>query len=244
VDLAWQKVCRPVDLGGLGLPDLTLQGFVLRIRWLWLKRTDPNRPWSRLPEGSDNTIEAMFAASLSVEVGSGLNSFFWTDKWIDGRCIADLAPALLSAVRPHTRKVRTIAQGLFNNSWALDISGALTVQVILDYLLVWDIIRQRQQPLNLNTPDIFRWKWTADGQFTTASAYRPFFFGQQAIPGAKELTKTRAPGRCKFFFWLAIHDRCWTGDRRKRHDLQDVDNCTFCDQHSETISSSDKMCAG
>jgi len=39
-----------------------------------------------------------------------------------------------------------------------------------------------------------------------------------------------------FFFWLAIHDRCWTGDRRKRHNLQDVDNCTFCDQQSETIS--------
>ena len=97
-------------------------------------------------------------------------------------------------------------------------------------------VRQRQQPLNLNTADIFRWKWTADGQFTTASAYRAFFLGQQAIPGAKELTKTRAPVRCKFFFWLAIHDRCWTGDRRKRHNLQDVDNCTFCDQQSETIS--------
>ena len=175
MDLAWQKVRRPVDLGGLGLPDLTLQGFVLRIRWLWLKRTDPNRPWSRLPEGSDNTIEAMFAASLSVEVGNGLNSFFWTDKWIDGHSIADLDPALLNAVRPHARKVRTVAQGLFNNTWGLDITGALTVQVILDYLLIWDIIRQRQQPLNLNAPDIFRWKWTADGQFTTASAYKAFF---------------------------------------------------------------------
>ena len=67
-------------------------------------------------------------------------------------------------------------------------------------------VRQRQQPLNLNTADIFRWKWTADGQFTTASAYRAFFLEQQAIPGAKELTKTRAPGQCNFFF-LACYSR-------------------------------------
>ena len=51
--LAWPKVCRPADLGGLGLPDLTIQGCALRMRWLWLKRTDPNRPWSRLPENSN-----------------------------------------------------------------------------------------------------------------------------------------------------------------------------------------------
>jgi hypothetical protein len=90
--------------------------------------------------------------------------------------------------------------------------------------------------LNAGTEDRFRWKWTADGQFSTASAYRAFFIGQHAVPGAKVLTKARAPGRCKFFIWLALHDRCWTGARRKRHNLQDKDNGTFCDQHSETIS--------
>jgi len=42
--LAWPKVCRPLDLGGLGIPDLRLQGYALRMRWLWAKRTDPNKP--------------------------------------------------------------------------------------------------------------------------------------------------------------------------------------------------------
>ena len=61
--LAWPKVCRPADLGGLGLPDLTIQGCALRMRWLWLKRTNPNRPWSRLPENSETVVDAMFNAS-------------------------------------------------------------------------------------------------------------------------------------------------------------------------------------
>jgi hypothetical protein len=130
--LAWPKVCRPADLGGLGLPDLTLQGYPLRMRWLWLKRTDPSRPWSCLPVNSESPVDTLFAASVTVEIGNGWRSFFRTDKWIDGRSIADLAPALLNAVRPHACKTRTVAQGLENNGWARDITGALTVQVIID----------------------------------------------------------------------------------------------------------------
>jgi hypothetical protein len=97
------------------------------MRWLWLKRTDPSRPWSCLPAKTESLGEALFAVSIIVEVGDGLHSFFWTDKWIDGRSIADIAPALLNAVRPQVRRTKTVAQGLENNAWARDITGALTV---------------------------------------------------------------------------------------------------------------------
>ena len=40
--------CRPPELGGLGFLDLQLFGYALRMRWLWLSRTDDNRPWSQL----------------------------------------------------------------------------------------------------------------------------------------------------------------------------------------------------
>jgi len=66
-----------------------------------------------------------------------------------------------------------------------DISGALTVQVILDYLRIWDMVESTQ--LQSSTPDRFLWKWTADHVFTTASAYRAFFLGQTAVAGAKIL---------------------------------------------------------
>jgi len=47
--------------------------------------------------------------------------------------------------------------------------------------------------------------------------------------------KTRAPGKCKFFMWLVLHDRCWTAIRRKLHGLQNDDTCVLCCQLSETI---------
>ena len=37
--LAWSGVCRPAELGGLGIMDLNLFGYALRMRWLWFKIT-------------------------------------------------------------------------------------------------------------------------------------------------------------------------------------------------------------
>ena len=120
------KVVRPIAASGI----------CLRMRWLWHQRTDPNRPWSLLPERHEEIVHAMSQASISVQVGSGLRTFFWTDRWIQGRSIAEIAPALLAAVRPAARKRRAVAQGLQLRTWVRDITAALTVQVLIEYLQI------------------------------------------------------------------------------------------------------------
>jgi len=47
-----------------------------------------------------------------------------------------------------------------NNSWVKYIKGALTVQVILDFLLIWDATRNIM--LQPDVQDKFLWRWTAD----------------------------------------------------------------------------------
>lgn len=131
------------------------------------------------------------------------------------------------------RKTRTVDDALQDRRWVKDITGGLTVQVILDYLFIWEKIRNRS--VDATVEDRPLWKWTADNTFTTASAYQAFFLRQHSIPGAKILSKTRAPGKCKFFIWLALHGRCWTMAGRKKHNLQDDDTCVLCGQESETI---------
>jgi hypothetical protein len=39
----------------------------------------------------------------------------------------------------------------------------------------------------------------------------------------------------KFFFWLAMQDRCWTHNRRHRHGISDDATCTLCLQLDESI---------
>jgi hypothetical protein len=85
--VAWPKVTRSIELGGLGVPDLAMLGHALHLRWAWLAHDDPSRSWSTLPSKGDKVEQALFEASASVIVGSGVDTWFWRDKWPDGQSI-------------------------------------------------------------------------------------------------------------------------------------------------------------
>jgi hypothetical protein len=58
--VAWRSICKPKKFGGLGVRDLRLQGLALRVRWHWLRRTDPERPWQGLPGLNDPEAAGVF----------------------------------------------------------------------------------------------------------------------------------------------------------------------------------------
>jgi hypothetical protein len=80
--VSWQQICTPVCYGGLGVKDLRLQGIALRVRWEWLRRTDPERPWQGLHMLHDDKAVAVFNSLVCIKVGDGANTMFWTDRWI------------------------------------------------------------------------------------------------------------------------------------------------------------------
>jgi hypothetical protein len=41
--IAWPKVCRAKELGELGISDLKSLSITLRVRWPWLKKSEPNK---------------------------------------------------------------------------------------------------------------------------------------------------------------------------------------------------------
>lgn len=41
----WKRVCRPKDLGGLGVMDLQQFASALRLTWLWNEWVAPEKPW-------------------------------------------------------------------------------------------------------------------------------------------------------------------------------------------------------
>jgi hypothetical protein len=73
--------------------------WALRIYWLWLKKTDPNRSWVGLDDLHihPNAV-ALFNIALESQVKDGRNTLFWKDKWLMGCCLEDLAPAVVAAV--------------------------------------------------------------------------------------------------------------------------------------------------
>ena len=171
--LSWPRVCRPTDFGGLGLLDLQRFGYALRMRWLWLKRAEGNRSWQDLPTKEEPIVQAMFQESIYFELGDGNMALFWSDRWLQGQSLLDVAPCLCNAVDTRVRKRRTVAHALQNNCWISDISGALTVQVLIEYLRVWDLTHDIH--LLTGHRDKLCWKWTAEKIFSTSSAYSAFF---------------------------------------------------------------------
>jgi len=71
-------------------------------------------------------VIAVFQAATVFMLGNGESTFFWTDRWLDGRNIEDAAPAVFAAVK--ARKWRaTVAEALHNNAWIRHITGSLTM---------------------------------------------------------------------------------------------------------------------
>lgn len=87
--LAWQRVTRPKDMGGLGISDLCNLARALRARWPWLQKTDPNRPWSEFTFQVCAVVQSLMAVAVFTRVGNGANTLFWQDRWINGKGIKD-----------------------------------------------------------------------------------------------------------------------------------------------------------
>ncbi|KAE8819242.1 Serine/threonine-protein kinase CTR1 [Hordeum vulgare] len=82
--VAWSQVFRPTRFGGLGIKDLRLQAIALRVRWDWLKRADPNRPWQGLKLMDDEAASLVLNSLVKIIVGNGARVLFWKDRWIHG----------------------------------------------------------------------------------------------------------------------------------------------------------------
>jgi hypothetical protein len=173
--VAWSRVQRPLHLGGLGIMDLRLLGIALRARWLWLHYSDPDRSWAVLPPSEDAMTVAFFNASIQMTLGSGEALFFWTDLWLQDMRLADIALELRVVVAPRLHKRHLVACVLRDNSWTHDITGTLTVPVLLQYLDVWPRLRLVQ--LRLEVADSFTWRWEGSDAYSYRSFYKALCSG-------------------------------------------------------------------
>ena len=189
--VAWERACRPIELGGLGIHNLETFGWALRMRWLWLSKTDPKRPWAAFNIKVHPNVTAMFAISVSFLVGNGRSTLFWKDRWFHGKPIEDLAPALVPFVSKRARSRRTVHEAMQDLHWVSDIGGGLSVPAIVDYLKLWDALENVQ--LLEDQPDQHLWTPKSSGSYSAHSAYARFFVGSTTFEPSKRLWKSWAP---------------------------------------------------
>jgi hypothetical protein len=69
----------------LGILDLDKFARALRLRWLWLEWTAPDKPWVGLETPNDEVDQILFCAATKVTIGHGHKASFWSSSWLDAR---------------------------------------------------------------------------------------------------------------------------------------------------------------
>jgi hypothetical protein len=77
--------------------------------------------------------------AVETKVGNGVDTKFWTDQWLHGRNVGELALNLFQLTPKRARRQRSVSQALSNRRRVADIQGALTVQVVVEYLKLLDV---------------------------------------------------------------------------------------------------------
>lgn len=71
------------------------------------------------------------------------------------------------------------------------------------------------------------WRFDASGSYSTKFVYRAYFTSSVTFEPWRRLWKSWAPGKCKFFIWLAIRNRCWMADRLACRGLSHLEKCSL-----------------
>jgi hypothetical protein len=238
----WEKVQRHIEYGGLGIHNLELLGCALRILWLWAQKTEWDRPWAGLPISIPRKAQGLFDVAVDAIVGNGEHILFWTDRWLDGHTMAEIAPNLIKTAGKRTAKPRTVAQATQNRRWVGDINGALTIEVLIEYLHIWDLVDGLL--LQPDVQDRYTWKLSHDGIATAKLHIGPPFGNHHVRTLGRRIWKTWA------HYWnrtLCLVSRtlgkrpktlgkpfaeCHTrqsGDGKKSNDKADFAECPFSD---------------
>ena len=108
----WEKVCKPKELGGFGILNLTNFASALRLRWLLFEWSDDPKPLRRLGNPCSSHDHELFVAATKVNIGNGEKAIFWEPSWFDGMRPKDIAPLIFDIAK---KKKCTVRKALEND---------------------------------------------------------------------------------------------------------------------------------
>jgi hypothetical protein len=127
--------------------------------------------------------------------------FFWSDRWLEGKTISDLASNLIKIIPKRAITQPTVAQALVDHHMVSDINGTLTVSVLRECLYIWELVDGLI--LQPGVADQHWWKFTKSGQYSCKSAINAFILGRVLLSRlGKGFGKAGSPYDANFSFGL------------------------------------------
>ncbi|OMO56897.1 reverse transcriptase [Corchorus capsularis] len=249
----WEEVCKPKVYGGLGLRSMELHNRVLLQRTAWRFISEPNSLWVRLLKSKygipDDVISFVsshgtkpvwsyswrglfgalkdLASGLKWRIGDGFTARFWIDRWLEKPIVDSLDEIPLYVDEDVRVKEFILASGAWNSEF---LFAQLPLDVALQVL---------GYPLPMVDPreDSYVWAATANGKFTTRSAYSNLLNdkGVELVGDWRWIWRLSIPARWVYFIWLARRERLVTKGLRFSWGLDMDALCPLCGSAVEDV---------
>ncbi|BFG35644.1 hypothetical protein CerSpe_219180 [Prunus speciosa] len=256
--LAWDKLCQPKDLGGLGFRDLYAFNLAMLAKQGWRLIQYPNSLIANVlrakyfhdksflevpvPENSSYVWKSICAARKILlqgsrwQVGSGAEIDIWKDPWVP-------RPSTFRVIspKPHGCAVTKV------NEFILDHPRRWNVSLLSNLLYPPDVDVIRTIPLSFHhRDDALIWHFDKKGQFTVKSAYKvarmvldPRTVASSSTEngfskGWTALWKAKIPGKIKLFWWRACNGILPTKDNLWKRKIHLDTCCDLCGAEMES----------
>jgi hypothetical protein len=103
-----------------------------------------------------------------------------------------------------TRKKITVAQAMVNGRWKRGLQKITTTSEINQNVRLWSMLRDYQLT---DHADEISWWFSANGKYSTRSAYCMQFLGSYAEFDWDQVWKLKAEPKYKFFGWLFLQNK-------------------------------------
>jgi hypothetical protein len=140
-----------------------------------------------LPIQVHQSVKAFFSVAIISVLGNGQSTLFWTDNWVHGLNLARLVPHLYGAVSKRAKKI-SVFDAVTNMRWVSNIRGALKVNVLAEYLGVWDLVSHLV--LQSEVEDTHIWRFSTSGKYSAKSANEAMFIGSIQFRPWERIWKT------------------------------------------------------
>ncbi|KAL8525193.1 hypothetical protein ACS0TY_014713 [Phlomoides rotata] len=251
----WNNICKSKALGGLDVKDLTCFNLTLLGKWVWRFLREGDSLWARVVRprwgklwGSferrgmrgrgiklggwwGEILKAIgehngwFCGGLERVVGSGEDTGFWDDVWIEG---GDPVSSFGRWGENGWSWEWRWRRGLFDRELPM-----------LDELLS---VVNRYTP-NQGVKDTWKWNRAPNGVYSTKTAYEWIMRSkegeaQQELEEFKLIWNSFSPSKVRMHAWRILWDRIPTTTkliRRNAISPNTSTTCTFCKQETETV---------
>ncbi|CAJ2637186.1 unnamed protein product [Trifolium pratense] len=219
VTVSWNKMCSPIDEGGLGIRSLSNLNKASNLKLFWELFNSDNQwanllrsrvvrkngfikhhIYSSLWSGFKNQ-DHLIAQNTRWLVGNGNNINFWLHNWSG----VQLVNFLQIPQHLHHFLHAKVSDFILNHQWIVPLDLQAAYPTLLPYLNQFTI------PLE-DKEDKLIWIHNAHGELTLKDAYSFFTTSGQKVSWAKSLWNIAIPPSKSFMVWRLFHHKMPTDE--------------------------------